>query len=400
MKKVLLLSLFSSGILTAQAQTFHSRYTSNLPGIRAYSFAGVTTAHSNDETALYYNPAGLGTFNLVSFGISSYYQLNSSSFEEMPNSVLDATVENRYGFIRPDHAGLAIPIKETGFTLGLGYYRHMDRSFYEEWTIERTNGQNEDYTIDVSGGVHDIAVGFGRGWGHEEDMLVSFGSSFHGLFGKVSSSIEEVNTTTETESKYRGSFFRHGFMLRSQVAGLGLMLETPWQMKSSSLVSGRLDSLHQIVQYAPMVSIGGYAGGESFRFHVQYERRFQKDRHIYERQSNNLNFFPSATFTDENPINTIGLVLESGEPGLMSLRYSFRYANYPNKLNDENITSLMGVVSYGGLLIENLSLDVVVGFEYFPKHLSLNYPNGEVLTQKATYWRIGVSFGMLGFDKY
>lgn len=399
MKRIALIILFGCGTLASQAQTYWSRYTSNLPGVRAYSFAGVVTANINDQSALYYNPAALGMFTKLSVGASAYLQLGSSSFSEEPSVVRDATVETRSTFIRLDQAGIAVPIEETGFTLSLGYFRHQDRSFYEEWNIEYSGGADDNFTIDVSGGLHDVAVGFGKGWGEDDDLAVSIGSSYHSLFGSVNSEVQEPNGLNKTETNYRGGFFRHGFMMRGEKSGIGLMLETPHQVRESIWANTASDTIYRQTQYGSMVSIGSYIGGDAFRFHAQYDYRFQKDRKVY--QASNLpNYLPVSNFGEENIISSFGVVLESGEPNLNSLRYSFRYATYPQQIDEENVISYLGVVGYGGLVADNLSMDISIGFEFFPRHLTVDYTSGDKLVQQATYWRIGMTLTSLGFDKY
>jgi len=396
MKKI----CFTIGIVWAlslhvQAQSRWSNYSYNLAGGRAYSLAGANVASVDESSATFYNPGALGTLTSYSWGISLYAQLQGSSFntDDEPSHLGSKTIDERRILFRPDFAGLSVPIGKTGITASATYMRLMDWHFKEDWKINSSQIQDETFSFDEKGGLNAFSFGLGKGW--DGEFKKGLGSSVHIIRGSEVGVIEQNGSETANYSaSYSGVMFRHGFVLRSDEFGLGIVYENPWERRRNSEDELQGDSAYSITNFGQQLSVGFYVGGNSTRWHVQYNWRDTKKQQAfggptYSNLSNTISF-------EGNSLWSLGTSLEFGSPGDGGGKYSFRYTKYPHQLDNKDIHSLMGCFALGGGVGNDLHLDFVIGLEYFPRHLRLSYGNDGELIHKATFWRIGLSLYHLG----
>ncbi len=382
------------GLSGTYAQSSWGQLTPNITHARAYALAGAYGASVNESSANFYNPGALGTIRNFTAGASGYVQILSSSFDEddAPSYINFTTIDERKAYIKPSFLGFALPLgDETGVTASFNYMRLFDWSFQETWDIS-SDGPDDEFVIEEAGGINDFSFGIGKAWNGNSE--IGFGSSIHYLRGSSAVQIDQNGTTTDDyTASYSGWMFRHGFVVRDDDLGLGLVYENPWERRRFSDDEILGDSVYSLLNFGQQFTVSAYAGGSSTRFHVQYEYRQVKHQANY--FSTSYSQMDNVYSFENRPNWSISLALEVGDPGESGVVYSFRYAKYPFKLGGDDVNSLMGSMSFGGPVGNDLFLGINIGMEYFPTHKRVTYGGDGELIHRATYWRLGFSLDFI-----
>ncbi len=132
MKKILFcfLLIIFSGVLSAQVESVPFLWGHEWTvGARALGMAGSFTGISDDCSALYYNPAGIGQIDRI----TAYAGFSHLSISESAR-FLGTTTSEDAAFTKLNSAGVCVPLPTTrgSLVLGIGYHvvRDFNRSLY------------------------------------------------------------------------------------------------------------------------------------------------------------------------------------------------------------------------------------------------------------------------------